>query len=166
MEFLLLQLLVLFWLGRRLGVHNLVPRRQVVRWHERGLLVRRGVVVRVLPPGTWTVIPWFHEVVVTEVRPKVVQWKGQEVMTSDPLSIRLNLAGTCEIFDLERWTAAGEKPEDILYVQVQMALRELISSCQAEALLSDRNTLSSVLLERVQPGAESVGARWTLLGIK
>src|SRR3989442_1388541 len=126
-----------------------------IKKHERGLWFRRGDFVGVLYPGTFRVPFWklAHEkiqVVNTTVtrfeQGLLVFWKGagkvawktvdrreliadvagQEIMTADKVTLRVNLLVTYQVADAQRAVTAVADFNQALYREAQLVLRAAV----------------------------------------
>jgi len=86
------------------GIHYVI-----VREYETGLLYENGRFLRALEPGRYRVVDWpwrREEIVRVDVRRATLQLSGQEMLTSDGLSVRLNVVADYRIVD----AAQGSTP--------------------------------------------------------
>ncbi len=67
-------------------------RRIIVFEYERGLRYSRGRFDRALEPGPYWYIPFFVRIDKLDVRPRFLPVNGQEVLTSDAISLKVSLA--------------------------------------------------------------------------
>ncbi len=127
-----------------------------------------GELVRVLGPGryaSWRAVRKV-EYVVVDLRERVVQIGGQEVMTKDRVTVRLNLAATYRVADAQRLASIARAPDDVLYLAVQLAAREAVGGLSLDELLAAREALSKQLEADVSGRAEALGLTLVELGLK
>lgn len=130
-------------------------RRFVVREWERAILLRDGVIVETLGAGAHR--RWNARVVVHRVdtRPWVLQVPLQEVPTADGVTVKVTVAAQARVTDpVVRLTAAVEGIE-LLYLCVQVALRETIASVTLDEVVSGRGTVGARLVEAVGDTADT-----------
>lgn len=137
-----------------------------VRDHERGLLYASGRFQRVLDPGGYWLLGLFRQIVVLDTRSRVATVPGQEVLTSDNISVRCSVLVTYRITDARLAHEAAQSLEASIYAQSQLALRAIIAAFAAEELVTQRETLSSQLSERLAPHAATLGITLESVGIK
>ncbi|MBN8229771.1 slipin family protein [Corallococcus macrosporus] len=127
-----------------------------------------GVLDAVLPPGrhaAWTVA---HKVqfAVIDLRERLLHVTGQEVMTKDRVTLRLNLSAAYRVVDARRLAVVARAPDEILYLAMQLAAREAVSTRTLDELLAAREGVSQELYAQVKSGAEGVGLELLRFGIK
>jgi regulator of protease activity HflC (stomatin/prohibitin superfamily) len=135
--------------------------RTVVFEYERGLLYHNGRFVRILEPGAYRHVASSSTVVKLDTRPRVVSVPGQEVLSSDGISLKISLAAQYAVTDPHRATNASQNLHETLYLQLQLALRAAVSTRTAEAVLADRQQLGDEVLAAVAPQAEAAGLTLT-----
>lgn len=130
-------------------------RRFVVRAWERAVVLRDGVIVETLGAGAhrrWTARIVVHRV---DMRPWVLQVPLQEVPTADGVTVKVTVAAQARVVDpVARLTAAVEGIE-LLYLRVQVALRETIASATLDEVVSGRRTVGARLVEAVGDTADT-----------
>ena len=94
---------------------------------------------------------------VVDTRLQVLQVAGQEVLTSDGLSIKLTLAGTYGIEDVEKYLLGSQMPAALIYGEAQQVLRDLVAGVTLEALLQTRAELNEKMLGVLAPRAAVLG---------
>ena len=82
---------------------------------------------------------------------------GQEVLTSDGLSVKVSLLVRSRVVDPRRWHEAVEVPDGFLYGAVQVALREAASTRTLDEFLLARSALPAELVSAAAAAAEEVG---------
>ncbi|MCK8499212.1 slipin family protein [Myxococcus fulvus] len=127
-----------------------------------------GTLDAVLPAGrhaAWTVA---HKVqlAVIDLRERLLHVTGQEVMTQDRVTLRLNLSTAFRVADARRLAVVARAPDDILYLAMQLAAREAVATRTLDELLASREALADNLFAQVKERAESVGLELLRFGIK
>jgi regulator of protease activity HflC (stomatin/prohibitin superfamily) len=82
---------------------------------------------------------------VIDERDAVLQIQAQEVMTKDRVTLRLNLAATYRVGDVRRLATVARAPDEVLYLAVQLAVREAVASRTLDELLAAREALAAAL---------------------
>jgi regulator of protease activity HflC (stomatin/prohibitin superfamily) len=127
-----------------------------------------GAVQGVLGPGRHAA--WTTERKVTfstlDLRERVLAIGGQELMTKDRVTLRMNLSAVFKIADPLRLVQVARDPDEVLYLAVQLALREVVAARTLDELLADREGLAAGLLPAVRERAEVVGLALSALGVK
>jgi regulator of protease activity HflC (stomatin/prohibitin superfamily) len=139
-----------------------------IREYERGLLYRAGRFVDVLPPGRYRV--WFsvrHEsVTVVDMRWQTLAINGQEMVTADKISLRLNLVANYRVVAPAAATHTVADYRAQLYQELQLALREAVSTTPLDELMAQKTLLSGALRETVAPLAGEFGIELGSVGVK
>jgi regulator of protease activity HflC (stomatin/prohibitin superfamily) len=142
---------------------RLTLRRIVVFEYERGLRYQNGRFRGVLGPGRYWILSGRTIITRFDVRPRFITIAGQELLTSDAVSLKVSLAANYEISDPGLAVNGAVDFNGALYNELQLAAREVVGSVDIEALLSTRSQLSERLMELGRPRAEALGLR--LLGV-
>jgi len=141
----------------------------LVREGQVGLLYEDGRYLRTIEPGRYRLaaLPWRREeIVCVDVRRTLLPIQGQEMLTADGLSVRLNVAAEYRVQDAARAVHSATSYQMALYTSVQLVLREEVQARTLDELLADRRGLSGVLRERSQPDAEALGLELIAVGVK
>jgi regulator of protease activity HflC (stomatin/prohibitin superfamily) len=144
-------------------------RRTVVYiWEfERGLLYHKGRFKQLLDPGRYVLWPWqFRHIDRVDVRETSQTVQGQEILTQDKIGVRVTLVAQYRVSDPIAAAHNVESHVDQLYQDLQLTLREHIAGRTIDALLEDRETLSSQLLDDVAPRALAYGLTVSRVGVK
>lgn len=140
-----------------------------IREAEIGLFYVNGQFVRVVAPGRHrvAVLPWRKEEIVrVDTRRRQMPIAGQEMLTSDGLSVRLNVAAEYRITDAPRALHTVASHELALYSALQVILRDEIQARTLDAVLADRTRIAVEMQARGAREAEEIGLELTRVGIK
>jgi len=135
---------------------------------QAGLWFRDGVHQATLAPGTyafWKGVARLRTVVV-DLREQVLDISGQEIMTSDKVTLRLNALVAFRIVDPLRSVAEVEGVAQAVYRAAQLALREAVGVRELDALLAARDALGSELAERIALRATELGVAIVTAGVR
>lgn len=140
-------------------------RTYVVEAFERGLLFVDGKFVRMLEAGTyywWKNSTSIH-VSKADTRQLQLEVSGQEILTKDKASLRINFYVQYQIVDFTKALLANKDFDKQLYILIQLALREYIGALTLDELLEKKDNIStlviqSTLLKVSQLGIELKGA--------
>jgi regulator of protease activity HflC (stomatin/prohibitin superfamily) len=133
---------------------------------HRGLRYENGVLTKVLEAGRYEIprprdFLWRKrprvEVVLVDMRERDLTIKGQEILTSDKVALRVSIIVQFRVVDPKLAIHAVEKYEDRLYSDVQLAARRSLASMTLEDILTNRNRLSEDILRDVKATAASYG---------
>jgi regulator of protease activity HflC (stomatin/prohibitin superfamily) len=134
---------------------------------ERGLLYHKGRFKELLDPGRYVLWPWqFRHIDRVDVRETSQTVTGQEILTKDKIGVRVTLVAQYKVADPVAATHGVESFVDMLYQDLQLTLRELITGRTIEELLEDRDALSAQLLDDVAPRALAYGLAVSRVGVK
>jgi regulator of protease activity HflC (stomatin/prohibitin superfamily) len=137
----------------------------IVKDTHRGLWYEDGRLLRILEGGRYDLprrwLPFIRvpqvEVVLVDMRERDLTIKGQEILTSDKVAIRVSIVVKFRVFDPR---AAIEKVEDYsdrIYSDAQLAARRSLASMTLEEILTNRTRLSEDILRDVKEIAAGYG---------
>jgi regulator of protease activity HflC (stomatin/prohibitin superfamily) len=143
----------------------MAQRELIIKNTHRGLRYSDGRLTDVLEAGRYRLPKrsraWIRrptvEVVLVDMRERELTLKGQEILTSDKVAVRVSILTQFRVVDP---VAAVEKVaayEDRLYSDVQLAARRSLASMTLEAILTNRNQLSEDILADLQNVAGGYG---------
>jgi regulator of protease activity HflC (stomatin/prohibitin superfamily) len=141
----------------------------IIREAEVGLLYDNGRYVQTLTPGRHrlSVWPWRRqEIVRVDTRRTALVLSGQEMLTADAISVRLNVVAEYRVVNAPTAIHTVADYKASLYVALQILLRDEVQARTLDALLADRQALSTALLERGRPEAAAVGLELQMVGVK
>jgi len=141
-------------------------RRIVIYEYERGLRYHLGQFKDVLGPGQHWYFPYLTRIFKVDVRPVFATIGGQEVLTADGVTLKASLAASYEIADPNLAINRVQSYQAAIYLQLQMALREIVCSVQVDELLADRNQFAQRLKELTDKKAEEIGLRLLTVNLK
>lgn len=135
---------------------------------ERALVVVDGKVDRVLEPGSYALSTDDRKVAIVRVdlRERELAISGQEVMTLDKVSLRVNVAARFRIVDPALSHVAASDLTSALYTEVQMVVRRLVAGRSLDALLAERATAASAMLGELAERVRGWGAEVTAVDVK
>lgn len=109
-----------------------------------GVLYIDGRYVDTLPPGLYAF--WRGEadarVVQVDLRETALEVGGQEIMTADKVTLRLNALVTYRVVDARLAVSATDDARQALYREAQLALRAVVGVRELDALLSDKDVVA------------------------
>jgi regulator of protease activity HflC (stomatin/prohibitin superfamily) len=133
-----------------------------------GLFYRDGRLEVTLGPGTHAVWKGLARTrfAVVDLREQVADIAGQEIMTADKVTLRLNAVVTYRVTDPAATASEVEDHRQALYREAQLALRAVIGTRELDRLLSEKDAVARELLGVVRGGAAAFGVSVTGLGIR
>lgn len=134
--------------------------------YEKGLRYRNGKLAEILGAGSYWIFAPNVKIVRIDVRPKLVAVPGQEIVSADGVTAKLSLAAMFRVADAKTAVGSIESYQDALYLQLQLALREIVSREPVDDLLSKRNEYGPALLAAVKPKADAIGLELLSVDVK
>ena len=138
-----------------------------VAGHETGLVFLNNTLLRACPPGRYWF--WRGPVAVTtksfDLRRQQIDMTGQEIMTEDKVSLRLNFVCHYRITDALRVAQIKDHQEQ-LYVLLQMVLREYVGSLRLDDLLMKKQEIGDYVLANLQDRQAEFGVEFLFAGVK
>ncbi len=141
-------------------------RRITIIEYEKGLKYTRGKFDTVLEPGQYWYTPFFVLIRKLDVRPRFVSITGQEVLSSDGVTLKVSLAASFAIADPNVAVNKIHNFQEALYIELQLALREIVGSSEIEAVLENRGELSKKLMEMTMDKVKEFGLRLVSADVK
>jgi regulator of protease activity HflC (stomatin/prohibitin superfamily) len=141
----------------------------IIREAEAGLLYENGRFVNMLSPGRHRLInlPWLRQDVTrVDVRRSLLLLNGQEMLTADGISVRLNVSAEYRVVDPVRAMHAVAEYRSALYTALQILLREEVQTRTIDQLMADRNGVSAGVLERGQVQSADLGVELVSVGVR
>jgi regulator of protease activity HflC (stomatin/prohibitin superfamily) len=141
-------------------------RELIIRNTHRGLRYADGRLTGVLEAGRYR-LPgrgWRSrrpavEVVLVDMRERELTIKGQEILTSDKVALRVSIITQYQVVDPVAAVERVASYDDRVYSDVQLAARRSLASMTLEAILTNRNQLSEDILRDVQGVATGYGVQ-------
>jgi regulator of protease activity HflC (stomatin/prohibitin superfamily) len=133
-----------------------------------GLLIVDGEFMRVLEPGLHAF--WkFHRALKTELvdrRVQAMEVAGQEILTRDKVSLRVNLTALWQVLDVVKARTALANFVDYVYKELQFALREAVGTRTLDELLGQKGALDREIADAVRSKVEEHGLGIRSVGVK
>jgi len=136
-----------------------------------GLLIVDGEMRELLKPGVTAYWKYQRNVRVelVELRLQAMEVAGQEILTRDKVSLRLNLTALWQVTDAVKARSVVSNPAEYVYKELQLALREAVGMRTLDELLADKNAIdrevaaSAARLEASGLAVRSVGVKDVIL---
>ena len=157
--------------AKRLRQLELLSRYAVVvdvSVESAGLVFVEGQLARTLTPGAYAF--WnFQKNVSAEVidlRVQSTEVSGQEMLTRDKVSLRVNLAASYRVSDPVAARTKIAKYVDFLYRELQFGLRKVVASKTLDELLGDKASLDGDIFAYVRGRVGEFGVEVSGVGVK
>ncbi len=133
-----------------------------------GLLLVNGKLEAQLKPGNYGYWRYNRNIEVKRLdcRLQTMDVSGQEILSKDRVSLRINLSASYRIVDTEKVATQLGNYSDFLYREFQLALREAVGTRSLDALLVDKDALNSEVEKAVKANALEYGLQVQDVGIK
>ncbi|APP75614.1 slipin family protein [Xanthomonas vesicatoria] len=153
---------------RQLGTLSRVAACMDVPAESQGLVLVDGRLMAPFGPGAYAF--WnFQKNVSTEVidlRVQSVEVSGQELLTRDKVSLRVNLAASMRVTDAVAMRTRVAKAGDYLYRELQYGLRRAVASKTLDELLADKASLDADIFGYVRGSVGGFGIDVLGVGVK
>ena len=125
-----------------------------------GVLFEDGRYVETLPPGKYAFWKNMAKVMLVPVdlRETMLDIGGQEIMTADKVTLRLNAVATYRVADAHKALSAADDARQALYREAQLALRAVIGGRELDQFLADKDAVAKELEEIVRAAGGRVGS--------
>jgi regulator of protease activity HflC (stomatin/prohibitin superfamily) len=133
-----------------------------------GLFVKDGRYEATLGAGTHGLWKGIAKARIQDVdlREQVADVAGQEIMTADKVTLRLNAVVTYKVADPLKAVTAVEDFRQALYREAQLALRAAVGTRELDALLADKEALARDLDGVVRARVAPFGIEVVTLGVR
>ncbi|PQO38429.1 slipin family protein [Blastopirellula marina] len=133
-----------------------------------GVLFIDGRYVETLGPGAYAFWRGVADIKLVEndLRESMLDIRGQDIMTADKVTLRINAVATYKITDAKLAVTASTNVQQSLYREVQLALRSVIGSKELDPLLSAKETVAEELETIVRRRAGDLGLTIVSVGIR
>lgn len=133
-----------------------------------GLVFIDGRLARVLKPGTYAFWNFRRNVVAQSVdlRVQSIDVSGQELLTRDKVSLRVNLAASFRVTDAVAAITRVAKYGEYVYRELQFGLRKAISAKTLDELLGDKASLDADIFGYVRGRTGELGIELLGVGVK
>jgi regulator of protease activity HflC (stomatin/prohibitin superfamily) len=133
-----------------------------------GVLFLDGRYADTLEPGPWAFWKGAADVRVVEVdlRELTLDVLGQEIISADKVTLRLNAVATYRVTDPRRAVCTADDYKQALYREAQLVLRAVIGTRELDSLLADKEVVASEAAALLAPRAQGLGLEVAALGIR
>ncbi|MFH1777767.1 MAG: slipin family protein [Candidatus Omnitrophota bacterium] len=146
--------------------YNFFCKKIIVYDYERGLLYKKGKFIKIVGAGLYRIFKMTTIIKKIDTRIRFITIPGQEVLSSDSISLKISLATQYEIINPELALTRIENYQEAFYVITQIVLREIIGSAPIDEILQKRNEISQRLIELTAQKAETIGIKVISINIK
>lgn len=141
---------------------------QTIEEGHEGLFFHNGTFQEKLAPGNYAF--WKNNGQVKlykkDIRDKILEIAGQDIMTADNVTLRLSSIITYRISDTLKSVMALDDIDNVIYREGQLALRSVIGTRELDAILKEKNSVSNELISIVKEILLPYGITVVRLGIR
>ena len=133
-----------------------------------GMLMVNGKYEKLLESGRYGYWKYNRSVQVKQIDLRLLseEVSGQEILTKDRVSLRINLSATYRVLDPEAVSLKVNNMTGFVYRELQLKLREAVGTATLDELLEDKNSLNSVILESSKSYLQHYGIDVVDVGVK
>lgn len=106
------------------------------------------------------------KVVDVDLRETMIDVGGQEIMTADKVTLRLNAVVTFKVADPRKTVSQTEDVRQALYRETQLVLRAVIGSRELDAFLTDKDAVAKDIENSVARRSAELGLQIASVGIR
>lgn len=153
---------------RQLGVLGRIAAVAEVPTESIGLVFVDGQLVRQLAAGSYAFWNVLKNVLVdvVDLRIQAVDVAGQELLTRDKVTLRVNLAASVRTVDAVAARTRVAKAGDQVYRELQFGLRKAVSAKTLDELLGDKASLDADIFAAVRGKVSEFGVELLGVGVK
>jgi regulator of protease activity HflC (stomatin/prohibitin superfamily) len=133
-----------------------------------GVLFYDGKHVETLGPGLYAF--WRNtadaKVVEFDLRETMLDLGGQELMTADKVTLRLNAVVTYRVADARKAACVADDVRQALYREAQLALRAALAARELDQFLGDKDAVAREMEETVRRRMAALGLEIVSAGIR
>lgn len=133
-----------------------------------GLLFIDSQLVRTLKPGKygfWSV-RGSPRVEVVDLRRQALEVSGQEILTKDKVSIRVNILAEFQVTDAVKAKQVVKDYSEHLYRALQLSVRETLGTKTLEEILADKTDVDESVVAAMRAEMDNIGVRVGVIALK
>lgn len=134
----------------------------------RGVIFLDGKYLETVGPGRYLFwkdtgrLRFYH----VDMRERVLDITGQDIMTADKVTLRINALLTYQVVDALTSVSATEDVKQALYREAQLAIRSVVGAFELDNLITQKEQVLDELEQAIRPQAGSFGLDIKALGIR
>lgn len=136
--------------------------------YEKAVLLYNNKMHKILEPGRYFYWNQLIHVAVKKVDMRRCQMDmtGQEIMTADKVTLRLNFVCQYKIKDVIKATLEIKQYESQIYILLQLILREYVGTIKLDELLKMKQEIGDFVLSRLKEKEGELGIEFIFAGVK
>ncbi|MFC6633985.1 slipin family protein [Microbulbifer taiwanensis] len=133
-----------------------------------GLLTVNGKLEQQLRPGSYGFWKCNRSIGIqlVDLRLQTVEVSGQEILTKDRVSLRINLSASYRVLDPEKAALKLGNYAEFIYRELQLRLREAVGTQSLDALLEDKDSLNLGIARDAREKLAQYGIEIVTVGVK
>jgi regulator of protease activity HflC (stomatin/prohibitin superfamily) len=148
------------------GVKVFRMKRVTVYEYQKGLKYTKGRYSATLNAGQYWILSNFSAIVPVDIRSQFVTIPGQDVLSSDGVTLKVSLAAEFQVADANLAINKNASFQNSLYLTLQMAVREIVGKEKIDTLVENRAGFGAKLTELTSGKATEYGLKLILADIK
>ncbi|MEM9944382.1 MAG: slipin family protein [Planctomycetota bacterium] len=106
------------------------------------------------------------KVVEVDKREQAIDVNGQDLMTADKVTLRLNAVITYLVSDSRRSVSSSDNVHQALYRAAQLALRTIVGRHELDTFLNHKQQVADEAMEQLSSRADELGLKIVGLGVR
>jgi regulator of protease activity HflC (stomatin/prohibitin superfamily) len=133
-----------------------------------GVLYIDGRYIETLPAGEYAFWrgPAEAKIVEVDLRETMLDISGQDIMTADKVTLRVNAVVTFKVVDARQAVSQTDDVRQALYRESQLVLRSVIGARELDPFLADKDAVANELQHALELRAAVLGLRIVSSGIR
>lgn len=133
-----------------------------------GILLKNGEFIKTLKSGNHYFWKGRHtvEVKTVDLRTRTLEVSGQELLSKDKVTLRMNFVCQHKIIDPVKAVTEFDHYQEQLYSALQLALREYISTKNLDELLAEKHEIGKIILASLKGRESFFGTQFLEAGVK
>lgn len=133
-----------------------------------GVLTINGDYVKTLPAGNHYFWKGRDNVDVRQVdlRTRLIDITGQELLSQDKVTLRMNFICRCQVTDAVKVATAFDHHQEQLYSTLQLALREYVATKKLDELLAEKHEIGRIICAVISQKQDDLGVVFLEAGVK
>ena len=136
--------------------------------YEKAILLVDDVYTKTLTGGTYRF--WKNDTTIkiakADMRQLQLEIAGQELLTKDKASIRINFYTQYKVIDIETALLENKDYEKQLYILMQLALRAYVGGFTLDELLENKENIANAVFDKVSKNTVNLGVKVLNCGMR
>ncbi|EIJ44328.1 membrane protease subunit, stomatin/prohibitin [Beggiatoa alba B18LD] len=140
----------------------------IVPEYHVGVLTVDGQRLKLLNAGLYAYWTFNRRIAVDviDTRLQETEIAGQEILTKDKVTLRINLSASYQITDFLKLSLALSKPIEFIYKELQFGLRAVVGTRTLDELLENKTVIDEQVFAHIQTKTTDLGIVVHSVGVK